>query len=174
MVFILFSVNWRIIALQCCVGFCYTSTRISHRYTYVPLPLEHPSHFPPPSHPFRLSQSPDMESRKMVLMNILLSFFLFYIPLTYMAGWCRTSLPRHWSSLLQRARTVILPLPLSRMSPHDSIPFSHLPKPTCTPSFRLTLPFKTFFFLLSSYTNTHILKLTGLMSCHLKYLLSVF
>ena len=95
-------------------------------------------------------------------------FCLFYIPLTYRAGWCRTSLPRHWSSLLQRARTVILPLPLSRMSPHDSIPFSHLPKPTCTPSFRLTLPFKTFFFLLSSYTNTHILKLTGLMSCHLK------
>ena len=25
--------NWRIIALQCCVGFCHTSTWISHRYT---------------------------------------------------------------------------------------------------------------------------------------------
>ena len=28
--------NWRIIALECCVGFCHTSTRISHRHTYVP------------------------------------------------------------------------------------------------------------------------------------------
>ena len=28
--------NWRIIALQYCVGFCQTSTWINHRYTYVP------------------------------------------------------------------------------------------------------------------------------------------
>ena len=28
--------NWRIVALQYCVGFCHTSTWISHRYTYVP------------------------------------------------------------------------------------------------------------------------------------------
>ena len=28
--------NWRIIALQNCVGFCQTSTWISHRHTYVP------------------------------------------------------------------------------------------------------------------------------------------
>ena len=32
--FILF--NWRIIALQCCVAFCHTSTWISQRYTQVP------------------------------------------------------------------------------------------------------------------------------------------
>ena len=30
------------IALQCCVGFCQTSTRISHRYTYVSSPLNLP------------------------------------------------------------------------------------------------------------------------------------
>ena len=28
--------NWRIISLQYCIGFCHTSTWISHRYTYVP------------------------------------------------------------------------------------------------------------------------------------------
>ena len=27
---------WKIAALQCCVGFCHTSTRIHHRYTHVP------------------------------------------------------------------------------------------------------------------------------------------
>ena len=51
--FIIF--HWRTIALQYSVGFCHTSTWISHRYTYVP-----PSwaSFPPPtpSHPSRLSQ----------------------------------------------------------------------------------------------------------------------
>ena len=39
----LFIFNWRIIALQCSVGFCHTSTWINHRYTAVP-PLT-PSHF---------------------------------------------------------------------------------------------------------------------------------
>ena len=31
----LFIFNWRIVALQYCVGFCHTATWISHRYTYV-------------------------------------------------------------------------------------------------------------------------------------------
>ena len=31
----LFNLNWRIITLQYCVGFCHVSTWISHRYTYV-------------------------------------------------------------------------------------------------------------------------------------------
>ena len=31
-----FILNWIIIALQCCVGFWYTLTWISHKYTYVP------------------------------------------------------------------------------------------------------------------------------------------
>ena len=42
-----FVFNWKIIALQYCVGFCHTSTWISHRYTYVPSLLN----FPPTSHP---------------------------------------------------------------------------------------------------------------------------
>ena len=40
--------NWRIIALQCYVGFCHTSTWISHRHTYVPFLLN----FLPPPTPF--------------------------------------------------------------------------------------------------------------------------
>ena len=32
----LFIFNWIIIALQCCVGFCHTTTWINHKYTYVP------------------------------------------------------------------------------------------------------------------------------------------
>ena len=48
---------WRIIALQYCVGFCHTSTRISLRYTYVTSLMN----LPPTSHPIppsRLSQAP--------------------------------------------------------------------------------------------------------------------
>ena len=52
--FFYFIFNWRIIALQYYVGFCHTSTWISHRYTYVPSIVE-----PPPiSHP----QSPGLSS----------------------------------------------------------------------------------------------------------------
>ena len=56
--FNLFIFNWRIIALQYCVGFCHTSAWISHRLTHDPslvnfLPTSHPS----PSHPPKLSQS---------------------------------------------------------------------------------------------------------------------
>ena len=42
-----FLFNWRIIALQYCVGFCHISAWVSDRYTYVPcllnlLPTSHP------------------------------------------------------------------------------------------------------------------------------------
>ena len=43
-----FFLNWRIIALQCCVSFCRTAVWISHRYTYVPSLLS----LPPTPHPF--------------------------------------------------------------------------------------------------------------------------
>ena len=53
--FILFLIlknffNWRIIALQCCVGFCNTTAWISHKYTYIPS-LLYISSIPPPLHP---------------------------------------------------------------------------------------------------------------------------
>ena len=50
-----FTFNWRVIALQYCVGLCRTSAWISHRCTYVLSPLKPP----PTSHPIpysRLSQ----------------------------------------------------------------------------------------------------------------------
>ena len=39
-----FVFNWRVIALQCCVGFSHTSMWISHRYTQCPPLPELPSH----------------------------------------------------------------------------------------------------------------------------------
>ena len=41
-----FIFNWRIITLPCCVGFCHTSARISHWYTYLLSLLN----LPPTSH----------------------------------------------------------------------------------------------------------------------------
>ena len=38
-----FIFNWRIIALQYCVGLCHTSAWISHRHTYVPSLPPHPT-----------------------------------------------------------------------------------------------------------------------------------
>ena len=52
----LFIFSWRIIALQCCVGFHHTSTWISHGRTYAPSLLNLPPHPTPPG-----NQSPGFE-----------------------------------------------------------------------------------------------------------------
>ena len=49
---LLFIFNWRLIALQYCVGFCHTSTWISHSYTYVPSLLKFPPIFPTRTYSF--------------------------------------------------------------------------------------------------------------------------
>ena len=49
--FFIYFFNWRIIALQSCVGFCQISTWISHKYTLYALSLEPSSHLNP--HPTR-------------------------------------------------------------------------------------------------------------------------
>lgn len=52
--FLFFFFNWRIFALQCCIGFWYTTTQTNCKYIYLFIPSSwdpHPSHF------FRLSQS---------------------------------------------------------------------------------------------------------------------
>ena len=52
-----FIFNWRILALQCCAGCtsC-TTTWISCKNTYIPLPLESPSHPSPTLNFFRTTQ----------------------------------------------------------------------------------------------------------------------
>ena len=49
--------NWRIITLQYCGGFCHTSTWIGHRYTRVP-PSWTPSHLPPLPIPLGCPRAP--------------------------------------------------------------------------------------------------------------------
>ena len=42
LVFLSIYFNWRIIVLQCCIGFCHTSIWISYRYNYIKLCFETP------------------------------------------------------------------------------------------------------------------------------------
>ena len=52
-----YTFNWRTIVLQRGVGFCYTTTWVSHRYTQAPSLVS----LPPTSLPSRLSQSTSFE-----------------------------------------------------------------------------------------------------------------
>ena len=54
----LFIFNWKIVALQYCVGFYQTSTWISHRFTYVPSHLNISSHLPPHPTPLGCDHAP--------------------------------------------------------------------------------------------------------------------
>ena len=67
----LLIINWRMIALQCYIGFCHTTLWLSHTcvcvyiYTHThiyALPLEPPSHPTPPSYSSKSSQSTRLSS----------------------------------------------------------------------------------------------------------------
>ena len=56
--------NWRIIALQCCAGFCHTTMWINHKYVYIYIYSSF-LNLPPihsPSHSSRSSQSTGLSS----------------------------------------------------------------------------------------------------------------
>ena len=82
-----FIFNWRVIALQCRVGFCYTATWISHRYTYVHTSptLEHPSHLP--SHPTPLSHKSTGLSSVYCVTQQIPTCYLFYTRKMHMLPW---------------------------------------------------------------------------------------
>ena len=70
-----FILKWKIIVLQCCVGFCHTSAWISQRYTYVPSLLNLPLTL---SCPFRLSESTGFD--------LPLSYSKFPLPVYFACG----------------------------------------------------------------------------------------
>ena len=43
---VFFFFNWNILALQCCVSLCFSTSQISYKYTFINLPLEPPSQPP--------------------------------------------------------------------------------------------------------------------------------
>ena len=58
--------------------FCHTSTWISHRYTYVPLPLEFTSHLPPHPTPLGCHRAPSLNfSFHCFLFTVLIATHLF-------------------------------------------------------------------------------------------------
>ena len=80
-----FAFNWRIIPLQRCVGFCHTTTWISHKYTHIPFPLELLSHPQSPSHSSRSSQSTRLSflcytatSHKVTILHMVIYIFRCY------------------------------------------------------------------------------------------------
>ena len=80
--FVEFIFNWRIIALQCCVGFCHVSTRISHRYAYIRSRLN----LPPTSLPI----PPPHAVREQDLSSLLSysKFSLSYLSWGCLPWWC--------------------------------------------------------------------------------------
>ena len=69
-----FIFHWRIIALQCCVGFWHTTMCISYKYTFIPFLLDI---FPPPaSHSFQSSQSTELSSLYFTHSNVYVSVLL--------------------------------------------------------------------------------------------------
>ena len=60
-IFLKFIFNWKMIALQYCVGLCHTSPWINLKYI-CPLPKKSPSHLPPHPTPLGCHRAPDLSS----------------------------------------------------------------------------------------------------------------
>ena len=90
-----FIFNWRIIALQHCIGFCNPSTRIRHRYTYV-LSLSNLLSHPPPLGCHKASGLGSMRHRTnphwLCILHMIICMFLASL----VAQWSRIHL--QWSS----------------------------------------------------------------------------
>ena len=82
----LFIFNWRIIALQYCVGFCHTSTWIIHRYTYVPSFLNIPrsSFSVPPLYVFteHWFELPASHKFPLAILHMLLPYICYHTTLS--------------------------------------------------------------------------------------------
>ena len=138
--------NWRIIALQCCVGFCHTTRWISCKYTLILSLLN----LPPNSHPINCQYLIDFTLLKQFLAvgdcvqrsNILLFFFLF-LPFFLVsrataqpAVWgIRSSVPRaacHLSSLAYSSQSFSVPYLIVIFSTFSTCFFSFGASPCCS------------------------------------------
>ena len=60
--FLFFFLDWRVVALPCCVGLCQASTWIQESGIGMSPPSSSPRSPPAPSHPYRLSRSTGLSS----------------------------------------------------------------------------------------------------------------
>ena len=101
----IFLKNWNIIVLWCCVSVCYTTTWISHMYTYIP------SLSTPPPQPSRSSQSPELSSLHYIAASHLLSVLCMAV---YMSVLLSQFIPHSHSPTVSTSpfpMSVSLPLP---------------------------------------------------------------
>ena len=85
-IFYLFIFNWRIIALQYCIGFCHTSTWKSLVYVR-PLPLESPSHLPPHPTPLGCHRAPGLSSLFRFFFLLLQTMLLYVSVYKFLCGY---------------------------------------------------------------------------------------
>ena len=125
--------------LYICVGFCHTSTWISHRYTYVPS-LLNPLPPPTPPHPSRLSKSTGLSSLSHVVTSHWLSVLqmVVYIFPCYSLHSSRALLPFPVPASLLSVCISIAALQVGPSVPSFSIPYIHVNLQYLFFSFRLT------------------------------------